>query len=100
MILNFGKNLYPVKTVYAWYNISHNNISRTLCRSPACQNQVPIYPYCIMLLKFVQLINPMFCRFNTSLILAAEKYSLWNQSMLCTNVKLSSDCSQSLTLMT
>jgi len=36
----------------------------------------------------------------TSLILASEKYSMWNQRMLCTNVKLSSECSQSLTLLT
>jgi len=48
----------------------------------------------------IKLISRMFCPLNTSLILASEKYSMWNQRMLCTNVKLSSGCSQSLTLLT
>jgi len=44
-----------------------------------------------------------FAPLSTSLILASEKYSMWNRMRLCTNhtnVKLSSGCSQSLTLLT
>jgi len=33
-------------------------------------------------------------------IKTVQNYSMWNQRMLCTNVKLGSGCSQSLTLLT
>ena len=59
-----------------------------------------LYPYFIMLLKCVQLVSPMFCPLDTSLILASEKYSIWNRRRLCTNVKPSLGCYQSVTLLT
>jgi len=81
---------------------AHNNKVKVAINRTITTKQYPLTAQqdCIMLLKCVQLISPMFCPFNASFILASEKFSMWNQRTLCTNVKLSSECSQSLTLLT
>jgi len=107
-LLRFVLSLYLFIFVYCsitiiavfCYYVVNKEFNSMMSDHTSAIRYVIVYRYRIMLLKCVQLISPMFCSFSTSLILVPDKYSMWNQRRLCTNVKLSSACSQSVTLST